>query len=56
MYLDRWMKWTIVRPAALLALAAIAPLVAYAAFNGYVALDRRQADLTTQSVTSAMVA
>ena len=55
MYLDRWMKWTIVRPAALLALAAIAPLVAYAAFNGYVALDRRQADLTTQSVTSAMV-
>ncbi len=54
-YLDRLMKWTMARPAALLALAAVAPLMVYAAFNGYVALDRRQADLTAQSVASAKI-
>jgi signal transduction histidine kinase len=46
-------KRTWARPAVLLALAAFAPLAIYAAFDGYVALDRRQASLAEQSVTTA---
>ena len=52
-HLERLMKRTMARPATLLALAAFAPLAIYAAFNGYMALDRRQAGLTDQSVASA---
>ena len=46
-------KRTWARPAVLLALAAFAPLAIYAAFNGYVALDRRQVSLAEQSVGEA---
>jgi signal transduction histidine kinase len=41
------------RPVALLGLAAFGPLVIYAGFNGYVALTRRQAGMTQQSMTAA---
>lgn len=50
---DRLMTWSLVRTAALLALAVFAPLATYAIFNGLVALDRRHADLTARSVASA---
>lgn len=46
-------KRTWARPAVLLALAAFAPLAIYAAFNGYLALDRRQVALSEQSVGAA---
>ena len=47
---DRLRKSALARPAALLALCALAPLATYAAFNAYIAIDRRQAALTEQSV------
>ncbi len=50
MHLDRFRKSALARPAALLALAAFAPLAVYAVFNAYLALDRRQAALTQQSI------
>ena len=50
MHLDRLRKSALARPAALLALCVLAPLASYAAFNAYVALDRRQASLTQQSI------
>jgi len=46
-------KWRLARPVALLALAAILPLAAYAAFNGYISLRGRQAAIDTQAVASA---
>jgi len=51
--LNGLLKWRMARPAVLLALAAFAPLVIYAGFNGYVALSRRQAAMADQSVTTA---
>jgi len=39
-----------VRPAALLAVCVLAPLAIYAGFNAWLALDRRQANLTEQSI------
>ena len=50
MHFDRLRKLTLARPAALLGLCVVAPLALYAAFNAYLALDRRQADLTRQSI------
>jgi signal transduction histidine kinase len=49
-HLDRLRKLALARPAALLALAVFAPLAIYAAFNAYLALGRRQALLTDQSI------
>jgi signal transduction histidine kinase len=46
-------KWRLARPAVLLALAAILPLAAYAAFNGYISLRGRQAAIDSQAVASA---
>jgi hypothetical protein len=46
-------KRTWARPAVLLSLAAFAPLAIYAAFNGYLALDRRQVTLSEQSIGAA---
>jgi hypothetical protein len=46
-------KWRLARPAVLLALAAILPLAAYAAFNGYISLRGRQAAIDAQAVASA---
>ncbi len=43
--LNRLRKWRLARPAVLLALAAFAPLAIYAAFNGYVDLNQRQAEM-----------
>jgi signal transduction histidine kinase/ActR/RegA family two-component response regulator len=51
--LDRLRKWRMARPAVLLALAAFAPLAIYAGFDGYLALNRQQADMAAQSVASA---
>jgi signal transduction histidine kinase len=48
--IDRLWKSALARPAALLALCVLAPLAAYAGFNAYLALDRRQAALTEQSI------
>ncbi len=45
--------WNIGRPAILLALAAIAPLALYAAFNTYVAYDEREAGLSEQMIDDA---
>ena len=50
MYLDRLRKTALARPAVLLVLAVFAPLAIYAAFNAYVALERRDAQLTAQSI------
>jgi len=50
LHLDRLWKSALARPAALLALCVLAPLATYAAFNAYLALDRRQASLTEQSI------
>ena len=50
MHLDRLRKSGLARHAALLALAAFAPLAIFAAFNAYVAIDRRQATLTDDSI------
>jgi signal transduction histidine kinase/CheY-like chemotaxis protein len=50
LHLDRLRKSALARPAILLALCVLAPLASFAAFNAYVALDRRQAALTQQSV------
>jgi signal transduction histidine kinase len=50
LHFDRLRKSALVRPAALLALCVLAPLATYAAFNAYIALDRRQATLTQQSI------
>ena len=50
MYLDRLRKSALARPATLLVLAVFAPLAIYAIFNAYVALDRRDAELTAQSI------
>jgi signal transduction histidine kinase len=49
-HLDRLRNSGLARPAALLALAAFAPLAIFAAFNAYVAIDRRQAALTADSI------
>jgi len=49
-HLDRLRKSALARPATLLVLAVFAPLAIYAAFNAYLALDRRQADMTAQSI------
>ena len=49
MHLDRLRKSALARPAALLALCVLAPLAIYAAYNAWLALDRRQAGLTQQS-------
>jgi signal transduction histidine kinase/CheY-like chemotaxis protein len=46
-------KWRLARPAVLLALAAILPLAAYAAFNGYISLRGRQSGIDAQAVASA---
>jgi signal transduction histidine kinase len=50
LHFDRLRKSALARPAALLALCVLAPLAIYAAFNAYIALDRRQATLTQQSI------
>ena len=50
MHLERLWKSALARPAALLALCVLAPLATYAALNAYIALDRRQATLTEQSI------
>jgi signal transduction histidine kinase len=50
LHFDRIRKSALARPAALLALCVVAPLAIYAAFNAYIALDRRQATLTQQSI------
>ncbi|MGZ3363129.1 MAG: ATP-binding protein [Caulobacteraceae bacterium] len=50
MHLDRHRQSALARPAALLALCVLAPLAIYAGFNAWLALDRRQASLTQQSV------
>jgi signal transduction histidine kinase len=50
LHLDRLRKSALARPAALLALCVLAPLATYAAWNTYIALDRRQAALTEQSI------
>jgi signal transduction histidine kinase len=50
LHFDRLRKSALARPAALLALCVLAPLATYAAFNAYIALDRRQAALTEQSI------
>ena len=50
MHFDRLRNSALARPAALLALAAFAPLAIYAGFNAWLALDRRQAALTAQSI------
>jgi signal transduction histidine kinase len=47
---DRLSKSDVARPAALLALAVFAPLAIYAAFNAWLALDRRHAALTAESI------
>jgi signal transduction histidine kinase len=49
-HLDRLRKSALARPAAFLALCVLAPLAIYAGFNAWLALDRRQAGLTQQSV------
>jgi signal transduction histidine kinase len=50
LHLDRLRKSALARPAALLALCVLAPLAIYAAYNAWLALDRRQANLTQQSI------
>jgi signal transduction histidine kinase len=50
LYFDRLRKTALARPAVLLVLAVFAPLAIYAVFNAYVALDRRDAQLTAQSI------
>ena len=50
MQLDRLRKSALARPAAFLALCVLGPLAIYAGFNAWLALDRRQAGLTQQSV------
>jgi signal transduction histidine kinase len=51
--LNKLGKLRLARPAMLLALAAILPLAAYAAFNGYISLQGRQAGIDAQAVASA---
>jgi len=46
---DRLRKSALARPAALLALCVLAPLAIYAAYNAWLALQGRQANLTQQS-------
>ena len=50
MHLDRLRKSALARPAVLLALCVLAPLAIYAGFNAWLALGRRQAALTEQSI------
>jgi signal transduction histidine kinase len=50
LHLDRLRKSALARPAAFLALCVLAPLAIYAGFNAWLALDRRQAGQTQQSV------
>src|SRR6185312_14327470 len=50
LHFDRLRKSALARPAAFLALCVLAPLAIYAGYNAWLALDRRQANLTEQSV------
>jgi signal transduction histidine kinase len=50
--LSRFLKWRLERPALFLALAAFAPLAAYAAFNGYISLKGRQTGADLQAIAS----
>jgi signal transduction histidine kinase len=50
LHLDSLRKSALARPAAFLALCVLAPLAIYAAYNAWLALGRRQAALTEQSI------
>ena len=51
--MSRFLKWRLERPALFLALAAFAPLVLYAVFNGYISLNGRQAAADQQAIAAA---